>query len=139
MNYMEQVAQMLGVELEEEFSLHTAGGTLGTYRLDEFGMSWRQGEESDWETAYWMNEILSGTAEIIKKPWMPKTGETYFLWNTVNNECFVDYDVWSDYGDDVIAYRFGNCYRTKEEAEADKEKWEKFFSCTDRIEWEDKK
>ena len=65
MNYMKQVAQMLGVELDEEFTINDSYNSI--YKFTNNGLFWRcQG--------YWLPSditfvrILCGKDEIIKKP-----------------------------------------------------------------------
>ena len=55
MNYMEQVAQMLGVELEEEFKLNDSDDYK--YKITKDGMFMYSGFASDWFSA---NHILLG-------------------------------------------------------------------------------
>ena len=68
MNYMEQVAQMLGVELDEEFTTNDSYNSI--YKFTNNGLFWRcrrcQG--------HWLPSdinfvrILCGKDEIVKKP-----------------------------------------------------------------------
>ena len=66
MNYMEQVAQMLGVELEEEFKISIAGEYR--FKLMEDGLVFFDTEIKSWEYAYDLTDLLSGRVEIIKLP-----------------------------------------------------------------------
>ena len=64
-NYMEQVAQMLGVELEEEFKVDCSHVT---YKITEDGMFYWSGEQYGWQSINgWLTELLSGKIKIIKK------------------------------------------------------------------------
>lgn len=67
MNYMEQVAKMLGVELEEEFKLNDSDDYK--YKITKDGMFMYSGFASDWFSS---NHILLGVFfgkyEIVKKP-----------------------------------------------------------------------
>lgn len=66
MNYMEQVAQMLGVELEEEFKLNDSDDYK--YKITKYGMFMYSGFARDWYSA---NHILLGVLigkYEIKKP-----------------------------------------------------------------------
>ena len=82
-NYMEQVAHMLGVELEEEFKLkdgilNTAQDDAAKISKDEifkitkdgiYGMFKYSEDSCDWNPAYHLlTGILLGRYEIIKKP-----------------------------------------------------------------------
>lgn len=64
MNYMEQVAQMLGVELEEEFYLK---GNNHKNKLSKYGF-FRCFESNNWVFSWDLCEILTGRLEIIKEP-----------------------------------------------------------------------
>ena len=92
MNYMEQVAQMLGVELEEEFKLKdgipkttqddtakigkdeifkiTKDGIYGMFKYSEYSC--------DWNPAYHLlTGILLGRYEIIKEPILNEVEKEY--------------------------------------------------------------
>ena len=63
MNYMEQVAQMLGVELNEEFIIRNEGDKC---RLTERGLEYLYEPYKKWVTCFFLNKILNGTFEIVK-------------------------------------------------------------------------
>lgn len=74
MNYMEQVAHMLGVELGEEFSINDSRNCI--YKFTINGLFWRcQG--------YWLpsdisfTNILCGKTKIIKKPILDDAEKEY--------------------------------------------------------------
>ena len=68
MNYMKQVAQMLGVELEEEFKVGCSYCPYVTYKITKDGMFYWSGEKYGWQsTDSGLTEVLSGKTEIIKK------------------------------------------------------------------------
>lgn len=73
MNYMPEVAKMLGVEIGEEFEIDSFSGF---YKITE-----EDGCISETET-FTINAhlfgILSGQFEIKRKPWIPKYGERYW-------------------------------------------------------------
>lgn len=67
MNYMEQVAKMLGVELEEEFKLNDSDDYK--YKITKDGMFMYSGFARDWYSAYHiLLGVLIGKYEIVKKP-----------------------------------------------------------------------
>ena len=77
MNYMEQVAQMLGVELEEEFKVTGNNGDSlliikedGIYRLFKF--KWVK-------TNYFLDSLLTGKIEITKKPILDDNEKEYLI------------------------------------------------------------
>ena len=66
MNYMEQVAEMLGVKLEEEFYLK---GSKYKHKLTKDGLFYCLEDGKSWLFANWtFYEVLAGELEIIKKP-----------------------------------------------------------------------
>lgn len=65
MNYMEQVAEMLGVELEEEFNIT---GYDAKYRFTEHGLEYFNDILREWVISDCLNDILNGSQEIVKIP-----------------------------------------------------------------------
>lgn len=107
MNYMKQVAEMLGVELNERFKLEdcydhkiTEGGL---YFVNNIGI---------WEQSGLLQEILKGKYTIIKKPWKPKKNEWYFFCESNGN---INRTNWVDDVVDFYFFNAGNCFKTKEE------------------------
>lgn len=66
MNYMKQVAQLLGVELGEEFGIVNG---YYKYRITELGVEYYNELDKRWtECNYKMAWLLNGSYEIIKLP-----------------------------------------------------------------------
>ena len=69
------------------------------------------------------SEVFSYVKEFYKEIKLPK-------WKPKNNECYyritwigeVVEDIWFGLRNDESGYKFGNCFRTKEEAEAARDK-----------------
>lgn len=139
MNYMEQVAHMLGVEFDEEFYLEdvTDGGYYITYDNDKtvFKLSNSGILRKDkcmvgrWidSTHPYLLRLLTGRYAIVKKPWRPSHGLRYYYVlpdKTLNYTIFDHECYW-----DVMAYTLGNCFRTKEEItpEVLEETWQKCY------------
>ena len=77
-NYMEKIAQMLGVELEEEFKVGCSYCSYVTYKITKDGMFYWSGEKYGWQsTASGLTEVLSGKTEIIKKPILDEVEKEY--------------------------------------------------------------
>ena len=75
MNYMEQVAQMLGVELEKEFNVHC---DKQVYKFTEHGLLSYSKENQNWMRTYGLLEkLLTGWTEIIKKPILDEVEKRY--------------------------------------------------------------
>ena len=141
MNYMNQIAQMLGVELDEEFYLEdvTDGGYYITYdndktvfKLSNSGMLRRDKHVvSGWmeSTYHYLLGLLTGRYTIVKKPWKPSRGLRYYYVTpikTLDHTVFDSSSYW-----DVMAYTVGNCFRTKEEItpEVLEETWQKCYGA----------
>lgn len=122
---MEQVAQMLGIELGEEFYLEdvTDGGYYITYDNDKtvFKLSNSGILRKDkcmvggWidSTHPYLLRLLTGRYAIVKKPWKPKENEKYY-WVDLKRRV-VKGNFNCDYTWNVMRYQLGNCFITKEE------------------------
>lgn len=118
MNYMKDIAKLLGVELGEEFYLEdvTDGYYFSddnfkkvTFRLSDTGMFRKdKNTETGWKdlTGYLM-AILTGRYTIVKKPDKPKTGDGYYY---VTSKKTVNYTEFQDYTLDIIFYQLGNFF-----------------------------
>ncbi|MCD8391545.1 MAG: hypothetical protein LUD03_06885 [Firmicutes bacterium] len=73
MNYMKQVAEMLGVEPGERFRIE---GDEADYWLDTNGLNWIERDVCDTDDTV-LVELLVGKKSIVKKPWKPKDGDWY--------------------------------------------------------------
>ena len=115
MNYYKQVAEMLGVELNEEFSLKHKDGTLLSkkYRISpNAGLLLKIGGE--WHQSGYIGEIISGNLTIVKLPWKPKEDEFYYYYSPY---CGITYqERWANTSSDYCMWKIGNCFRTREEA-----------------------
>ena len=74
MNYMEQVAQMLGVELDEEFYI----GDSQMYKFTKDGLYFYSKLNRCWiSTTIGLRDILIGFSEITKKPILDDVEKEY--------------------------------------------------------------
>ncbi|MGN1176387.1 MAG: hypothetical protein ACI4S1_13105 [Roseburia sp.] len=132
MNHMAEVAKMLGVELGEEFcikeqpdikcviyndNLYVYPVSDGIYTLPYPEMT--------------LGRLLNGSITIKRKPWNPKKDEKYWLVNQCGNVISLN---WIDNFLCITNYKIGNCYRTKEEAEANRDKWVAFYASDEVLE-----
>ena len=75
MNYMEQVAKMLGVELEEEFQVEEYDDDY-IFKLTKDGLRWMG--TNGWQSGYFsLEDILCDRIEIVKKPVIDETERKY--------------------------------------------------------------
>lgn len=119
-NLIPEIAKMLGVELGEVFTLK--GYEHDEYRISEkYGLAHRHRTfREEWQTAETMfRDLIYGRAKIIKLPWKPKEGDTYYTfyahedtpWMVVNYE-------WDNNPIDFSSLKAGWVYKTRAEAEA---------------------
>lgn len=123
MNHMKDVAQLLGVKLGEEFRINDVfkEETQSLYRLLDGGIEYSP-DGSNWGNHYGILEaILSGRVEIVRLPWKPHNGNKYYYYDLCYNITKyvgeVKVSVWGTVGADLIRWKTGNCFRTREEAE----------------------
>lgn len=64
-------------------------------------------------------------------PWKPSYKETFYF---VAQNGIVMSDMWYEHAFNLMAHKLGNCYRTKEEAEANRDKWITFYVSDEILE-----
>lgn len=117
MNYYKQIAEMLGVELGEEFSLkgkYTGNIVNARYKFtQEKGLMCSHGGD-EWSRSNLMVSIIDGIYSVVKLPWKPKKSEQYWYYDDGDGaEC----TRWNNFNYDYYTWKLGNCFRTEEEAE----------------------
>lgn len=122
-NLIPQIAQMLGLQLGEEFKVK--GDNELIYRLTNDGLKLTHDsgiELADVSAKVAFAALLNGKDEIIKLPWKPKAGEQYY---SFGGRFFGDPTVWivvdviwQGLAYDVAMFDKGWVYRTKEEAKS---------------------
>ena len=127
MNRMEQVAKMLGVELEEEF-MAGDGKTESNrkYKLTKAGCYVR-GSGGDWYSTEAVNRILSGTYEIVKIPQpILDAKEKEYLSNIIKpwRDCVKCITKYNSPGHEYIVIEYYD--------KPTKEKCEMFFPCFEK-------
>ena len=120
MNYYNQIAEMLGVELNEEFKLKPSCLEKPWNSLYRFSTD---GLENKYSDGAWVkcekgaiDQILIGQTEVIKIPWKPKKGEAY--WHYSKGWEQATFRNWEGTLDDLCTWKCGSCFRTEEEANA---------------------
>lgn len=112
-NLMPEVAKLLGVEIGEEFRIKKYDNRKFKFYKDGLKIKWDG--ENDWDiNSTWLMGLVTGEDEIIKLPWKPKKDERYW---TVEEDHLLK-DIWDNDMMDYSYFKLGNCFRTKEEAEA---------------------
>lgn len=122
-NHMAEVAQMLGVELEEVFKVtdDDSGKYHNYYKftekkgieVSEDNVKW----EADTEETLVLKWLLIGVARIIKLPWKPQKGETYYIPCIMSQPKYMYSTLWWSNADyDKEYYRMGLVCKTPKEA-----------------------
>ena len=117
-NLIPEIAQMLGVELGEEFKVE---GDNRTYWFDLDGLHSGEYVAEDEDDAM-LHDLLCGEVEIIKLPWKPKKGETYYTFVLMvvlmGDKWVVRSSRWGGFPNEYALLDKGWVYRSQAEAEA---------------------
>lgn len=120
-NHMAEVAQMLGVELEEVFKVtdDDSGKYHNYYKFTE-----KKGIEVSEDSVKWeadtagtlvLKWLLIGVARIIKLPWRPSRGDVYYMPSVTSIGKYIKL-FWTGSRNDEDSYQQGLVLRTKKEA-----------------------
>lgn len=115
-NLMPKVAELLGVEIGEEFIIENKD-RKETVVLAADGFHVIQ--PNDFlgpDHGMLLSKVLQGLYEVKKKPWEPKYKETYYRPNIIYKR--VSDVLWRGSALDYALKELGMIYRTREEAEA---------------------
>ena len=120
MNYYKQFAEMLGIELEQEFVLTDDDGNRKdkyTYKITEDGLLYKS-PTFNWAISSLgtIGKLLDGDVKAVPKPWKPKKGDNYSYY--INSTYFegINSCMWTDECLDLLHWKVGNCFKTEEEA-----------------------
>jgi hypothetical protein len=122
-NLIPQIAKMLGVEIGEEFKIKGADTDYNeyTYFFADSGLKVKFDKHPDVipSTAFaTVPDLLNGDAEVIKMPWKPKKGETYYTFELLGGKWVVRSLWWTGSPDGHALLGKGWVYKTCAEAEA---------------------
>ena len=111
-NCMSGVANLLGLELDKEFNIK--GSDYNPYKITDKGLVDCEGEARD----LLLMELLKGNHEIIKKPWKPSTGDSYYYIEATLDCNHIDVwqEIWKNTTLDMERYAVGNFFKTRGEA-----------------------
>lgn len=119
MNYYKQFAEMLGLELEQEFVLIDADGNRKnkyTYKFTEDGVVYKSPTFINWSinSLGTIGSLLNGDVKAVPKPWKPEKGDRYWYYSEAWDEenCVM----WKDEFSDLLLWKFGNCFKTEKDA-----------------------
>ena len=121
MNNWGKFAEMLGLELEQEFVLTDVDGNIKdkyTYKITEDGLLCKNTILVNWakSPSGTIARLLNGDYKVVTKPWKPKKGEMYFYSNSTYFDG-INSIVWIGGVLDLLLWKVGNCFKTREEAE----------------------
>lgn len=118
-NLIPQIAQMLGVELGEEFKIK-GEDELMTYRFNSDGLQVTYGdgiELSYISTNSALVALVKGEEEIIKLHYRPDYRQMYWTFGLKDGIWVVVPREWEDYPAEYLLFKAGWVYRTRTEAE----------------------
>jgi hypothetical protein len=115
-NLIPEIAQMLGVELGEEFKIDTSGDDI--FQITESGVWMRKGiDKGEWvEKPFEFVMLCNGDAEIIRLPWKPKMYEEYWTFGKLGKQWTVGTLSWKELPYEILLLGKGWVYRTRAEA-----------------------
>ena len=127
MNYMKQTAEIIGVELNEEFQVivptHLSFEIYAKFTDDDFKIT----KTNIFNTYDMDNDVLKNLLKknylIKRKYWKPKYNEKYY---SIGTGGVLEGGTWLNDFIDIALYRLGNCYKTPEEAALNVDKWVEF-------------
>ena len=118
MNYYKKIAEMLGVELGEEFRLKenkTKNIVIPRYKItQEEGLTYSV-NRNEFDRSVSLMSIINGSYSVVKLPWKPEKGELYWYYSVGLKEA--NFTQWEDKLWDLLYWKVGNFFKTKEEAE----------------------
>ena len=123
MNLIPKIAELLGVEVGEEFKIK--GSDSSIFKLEGTGLFSRKNtDDSIWcvTMGLTLRDIIVGVSEIEKLPFEPKDGERYWYvgWDLITKAPYVTDSEFCDV-DMCCHHKYcGNCFRTQAEAEREK-------------------
>lgn len=120
-NLIPQIAQMLGVELGEEFKVKGDDETTYIFTDDGLKLTYDGGigiVEISSDVAF--AALVNGKDEIVKLPWKPKKGDVYYTFSFVglSEEWVVVKQQWDAHPYERALLDKGWVYRTREEAKS---------------------
>lgn len=124
-NYMEEVAKLLGIEMGEEFKVY---GQDETYMWVNAGLF---NTESGMENKKILYDLITGERHIIGHWWTPLKGD---MFSYVAKDGKIYSELWEGTTFNIMLYKLNNCYKTKTEAEYNRDKWISFYASDEVLE-----
>ena len=118
-NLIPEIAQMLGVEIGEEFKIKGFGELTCTITDDKGLMAADDSSKTGWTPANALFAVLlNDKDEIIKLPWKPKKGDVYFTFGRLGDKWVVRSLWWGGFPEEYALLDKGWVYRSEKEAQA---------------------
>lgn len=119
-NLIPEIAEMLGVELGEEFQIKEYGERIYRFANSGLQLIYDNGVRNlNTTTNMALSGLLSGDFEIVKLQWKPKKGELYYSFGFRSCPKWgVSQQNWENHPCDYALLDKGWVYRTRAEAEA---------------------
>ena len=115
-NHMAEVAKIFGLELEEHFHITKKSYKNTVYKFTKDGVAFYDNKLRTWyESVGVLAGILTGGTEVIKLPWKPQEGETYYMPSVTSIGKYIKL-FWTGSKNDEDSYQQGLVLRTKKEA-----------------------
>lgn len=118
-NLIPKIAEMLGVELGEEFKLDINDEIYQITKNDMFRKKINdEGNFDMWEEVpRCFIKLLGGNAKVIKLPWKPKMYEEYWTFGKIGKKWIVRTLSWRELPHEILLFDKGWVYKTRKEAE----------------------
>lgn len=116
MNYYKQIAEMLGLELGQEFRIigsHEKTIDDALFEITEDGLFSKANNLSG-KVTLMLDLLLSGKYKAVPKPWKLEVGKQYFYYSVSLNRATTR--KWCNGNYDLLLWKFGNCFKTEKEA-----------------------
>ena len=125
-NKMKEVANILGLELNQEFIVRYDKYNE-RLRITERGIEFFIYRDKVWTTCDFISleDLVTGKYQIENTPFKPQVGETYFYVSSSggsHEEIFTDSTVWREDFIDLSRFYFGNCFITQTAADNNKDR-----------------
>lgn len=121
MNYYKQFAEMLGLELEQEFVLTDDDGKrkdVYTYKITEDGVLYKSPTFVNWSvnSLGTVGKLLNGDVKAVPKPLKLEVGEIHWHYSVTLKRAVTR--KWCNGNYDLLLWKCGNCFKTEKEANA---------------------
>lgn len=118
-NLFPQIAEMLNVDIGEEFKLQEIDNKI--YKIELNGFWQRTENQKCWDSMegsfFELNAILMGKRTVVKLPWNPKNGEDYYTFSISAGKLIVCRQRWTNHPIDLALRDKGWIYHSKKRAE----------------------